>query len=155
MKDCTYLDVINFNSNDTFSHKDNKDLICLLIHKFYENNSGASYALVYDCNTKRTEPNTNFSDENYTIHNKIISSFINKILKFEEDCVKRDRDEYLVELLYYTNYTILQNQKYSLEVLDVLFNELYLTDFLDDVSATFFKAKTRIFIEHRKSSTKS
>ena len=116
MKDCTYLDVINFNSNDTFSHKDNKDLICLLIHKFYENNSGASYALVYDCNTKRTEPNTNFSDE---------------------------------------NYTILQNQKYSLEVLDVLFNELYLTDFLDDVSATFFKAKTRIFIEHRKSSTKS
>ena len=155
MKDCPYLSVTNFNVDDTFSHKNNKDLICLLIHKFYENNSGASYSLIYNCSTKRTEPNTNLADENYITHNEIISSFINKILKFEEEYIKRNRDEYLVELLHYTNYTILQNQKYSLIVLDVLFKELCLADFLDEISATFFKAKARIFIEHRKSATKS
>ena len=88
MKDCPYLSVTNFNVDDTFSHKNNKDLICLLIHKFYENNSGASYSLIYNCNTKRTEPNTNLADENYITHNEIISSFINKILKFEEDYKK-------------------------------------------------------------------
>lgn len=149
-----FVSVSNDNNDSNSLHKDNFILVDLLVSKFYIINSGSPFNLIYKYSTKRTELRTSSDDVEFILHHEIISTFVNKVLKFEESYILRDRDEYLVELLYFINQTIFQNSKYSIDLLNSLFFDLDLTGFLDEISATFFKMKFRVFIKNRENSTK-